>query len=284
MKPLKKVALVCFAVFIAGCSAGPDLAIDKSLTANPWTHLNFYNDPANFQFAIVSDRTGGHRPGVFASAIDKVNLLKPEFVICIGDLIEGYTEDVNELNSQWDEIDAMVNRLDMPFFYFPGNHDISNALAGQIWQKRLGRSYYYFKYHNVLFLCLNTEDPPSRRLSDTQIEYFRKVLEANRSVRWTLVFMHQPLWKGKSIRYWQRIETLLAGRPYTVFAGHEHHYQKYVVKGRNYYILATTGGAMKDDEKCRLDHVVWVTITDEGPQIANLRLDGILTDQPCLQN
>ena len=29
----------------------------------PWTHLNFYNDPKNFKFAIVSDRTGGVRPG-----------------------------------------------------------------------------------------------------------------------------------------------------------------------------------------------------------------------------
>src|SRR5262245_44676538 len=36
---------------------------------NPWTSLELNNQPRNFQFAIVTDRTGGHRPGVFADAV-----------------------------------------------------------------------------------------------------------------------------------------------------------------------------------------------------------------------
>ena len=34
--------------------------------AKAYTHLNFQNNPNNFQFAVVGDRTGGHRPGVFS--------------------------------------------------------------------------------------------------------------------------------------------------------------------------------------------------------------------------
>ena len=30
---------------------------------NPWTHLDFRSDPDNFQFAIISDLTGGYRQG-----------------------------------------------------------------------------------------------------------------------------------------------------------------------------------------------------------------------------
>ncbi len=41
---------------------------------NPWTHLRVTNDPAEFRFVIVSDRTGGHRPGVFSRAVDQINL------------------------------------------------------------------------------------------------------------------------------------------------------------------------------------------------------------------
>jgi hypothetical protein len=172
----------------------------------------------------------------------------------------------------------------MPFFYLPGNHDISNQAMVQIWQKRLGRSYYHFKYRNVLFLCLNTEDPPSSHISDRQVKYFRDVLKSNKNVRWTFVFMHKPIWKGRSIPGWRRLRPLLKDRPYTVFAGHEHHYQKFVINDRSYYVLATTGGVMEEDDKCRLDHVVWITMTDKGPQIANLRIDAVLTDEPCLQN
>src|SRR3954452_19790607 len=71
---------------------------------HPWTNLNFNNDPDRFQFAIVGDRTGRHRPGVFEKGIEKLNLLQPEFVMSVGDLIEGYTKDQAEIDEEWDEI------------------------------------------------------------------------------------------------------------------------------------------------------------------------------------
>src|SRR5262249_14749315 len=46
---------------------------------NPWTSLAPNVAPDQFQFAIVSDRTGGHRRGVFSKAVQQVNLLQPEF-------------------------------------------------------------------------------------------------------------------------------------------------------------------------------------------------------------
>ena len=75
--------------------------------------------PDNFRFAIVSDRTGGHRPGVFAEAVEKLNLLKPEFVLSIGDLIEGYTHDEDEINRQWDEFDSIADKLQIMTVHGP---------------------------------------------------------------------------------------------------------------------------------------------------------------------
>ena len=51
---------------------------------NPWTHLRLNNDPAEFRFAIVSDRTGGHRARIFSQAVEQLNLLQPEFVLGVG--------------------------------------------------------------------------------------------------------------------------------------------------------------------------------------------------------
>jgi len=59
----------------------------------------------------------------------QINLLEPEFVINVGDLIEGYSDQVAELNTEWNEADAWLNELDMPFFKTPGNHDIANETA-----------------------------------------------------------------------------------------------------------------------------------------------------------
>ena len=157
----------------------------------------------------------------------------------------------------------------------------------EVWNKRLGPSYYHFTYRNVLFLCLNTEDTCANCISDEQIEYFHKVLEANGKVRWTLVFMHKPAWRGGASdpvwKSWRKIESLLADRPYTVFAGHTHRYDKATHEGRRYYVLAVTGGSFggKESDKCRFDHVVWVTMTADGPVMANLVLEGILAEDCC---
>ncbi len=125
----------------------------------PVTHEQFLDDTDNFQFVIIGDRTGGHRPGVFETAIGQVNLLQPEFAVSVGDLIEGYTESQKEISQQWDEVETMVAKLQMPFFYVVGNHDVSNPAMLDIWKSRRGADYYYFVYKDVLFVGLNTEDP-----------------------------------------------------------------------------------------------------------------------------
>src|SRR5262245_33968995 len=79
-----------------------DLQIQQE-DRNPWTNLRLNNDAADFRFAIVSDRTGGHRESIFSRAVEQLNLMQPEFVISVGDLIEGYTRDPAKLTQQWKE-------------------------------------------------------------------------------------------------------------------------------------------------------------------------------------
>ena len=83
---------------------------DVQTAVKPWTHLNFYNNPQNFKFAIVSDRAGGVRPGVFKDAAKKLNLIMPEFVMSVGDFIPGNTADRAQLEKEWAEFDAQAER------------------------------------------------------------------------------------------------------------------------------------------------------------------------------
>ena len=200
---------------------------------NPWTHLRVNRNDEEFQFVIVSDRTGGHRPKVFSRAVELINLLQPAFVVSVGDLIEGYTEKLDQLQAEWREFDSFVHRLQMPFFYVPGNHDYSNPLQERLWKEKFGRPYYHFLYQDVLFLMVNSDDPPKTsegHISKEQIEYFRRVLEGNPRVCWTLVFLHRPLWATQKVAEtgWLEFEQLLTDRPYTVFAGHVHRYKRFV--------------------------------------------------------
>ena len=247
---------------------------------NPWTHLRVNNDPADFRFAIVSDRTGGHRAKIFSRAVDQLNLMQPEFVLCVGDLIEGYKEDPAKLADEWREFQSYVCRLQMPFFYLPGNHDVSNAFESKLWQEKFGRAYYHFVYRGVLFLLLNSSDPDdkAKQLSAEQLAYIKKALGQNADARWTVVLIHKPIWTEDTEKNgWAEVERMLEGRKYTVFAGHVHRYRKFVRQGMNYYQLATTGGSsrMRGLRYGEFDHMVWVTMKKDGPTLANLMLDGI---------
>ena len=264
---------------------------------NPWTNLNLKNKPENFQFAIVSDRTGGHRPGIFEAAVGKLNLLQPEFVMSVGDLIEGGTTNVGRVQDEWKEFNGFVGQLEMPFFYVPGNHDITNREMVPLWQQQFGQPYFFFTYYDVLFIGLNSEDIPDftvnageRKvkpgiLGKEQLDWLRGVLAQHADVRWTVIFVHKPMWEYGEHTNWDDVENLLGDRPRTVFAGHHHKYVMTMVNGRPYYALATTGGAsnLAGPADGRFDHIVWVTMTSEGPRVANLMLDGIWTADPVAE-
>lgn len=259
----------------------PRIEVDLEGPVFPWNHLEVNNSPETFQFAIVTDRTGGLRPGIFPDAIQKLNLLQPEFVMSVGDLISGYTTDTAELERQWNEFTGFIDKLQMPFFYLPGNHDITNPLMAEIWKEKFGASYYSFLFQDVLFLCLNSEDQArgagKGTISQPQYEWVEQVLAEHSEVKWTLVFMHQPLWNQDNPEKWPEVEQLLASRKHTVFVGHNHRYVRYERNNGKYFVLATTGGGtrMRGPRFGEFDHVVWVTMTDDGPIMANLTLDGI---------
>ncbi len=278
------LVLLVAAVAVSGIpqqqSASSPLTIDIE-NRNPWTNLRLNDDPANFSFAIVSDRTGGHRARVFSQAVHKINLLQPSFVVSVGDLIEGYTEDMKQVGKEWNEFQSYACQLDMPFFYCVGNHDITNPMMEKIWQDRFGRRYYHFVYRNVLFLMLNSEDPPADKETNIgveQIKWVKATLAKYPKVRWTFVFLHKPLWhySNPGGNGWLKVEKELAGRKYTVFAGHLHRYRKFIRNGMDYYQLATTGGIsrMRGVEYKEFDHIVWVTMKDK-PVLANVMLNGI---------
>jgi hypothetical protein len=282
------VALLVGAMAFSGgtkLAVAPDVQISVE-SQNPWTNLRFNNDPETFHFAVVSDRTGGHRARIFSQAVDQLNLLQPAFVVSVGDLIEGYTKDTTKLATQWKELQTYTSKLQMPFFYVPGNHDVSNAVEVEEWKQRFGRRYYHFLYKDVLFLAVATDDEGEDKvygaISQQQVDYFTDVLKANPKVRWTVVMIHKPVWALEKAKAdgWIAIEKALAGRQYTVFAGHVHRFEKFVRNGMNYYQLATTGGGskMRGMEYREFDHITWVTMKSSGPTIAHVLLDGILPE------
>ena len=238
-------------------------------------------DHGNFQFAIISDLWGGNRSGIFEDAVQKLELLQPEFVMSVGDLIDGKLTDTNLINQQWEAFYRMLEPLSVPFYPVPGNHDISNPVMERDWEKRFGSSYYSFIYQDVLFMCINTQDGGSSGIGEEQIKYFREVIEKNRDVEWTFIFMHRPVWNTDNTNEegYEKIEAALKGHEYTLFSGHHHTYKFSQKNGNKHFMLGTTGGGsdLRGEEFGEFDHITWVSFEKgKQPKIVNLKLEGII--------
>lgn len=302
-------------------AGGAEFSFDQQRLpgAKPWTSEDFNDDAGGFQFLIVGDRTGGANvAGTFGLAINQINLLQPEFVINVGDLIEGYSDDKAELNAEWDHADKMLSGLEMPFFRVPGNHDIANTVAQEVWRERYGSTHYAFVYNDTLFVVLDSEDPPrpepegirekidlynrlqtedpeaaKRMLAEfmsdesvvaglavpvefrgDQIAFLKNALEQNADVRWTFLFLHEPAWEKPSESF-EAIRALLKDRKHTFFGGHLHYYDYDLIDGTEYITMGPAGASFHQEGPGNVDHVMWVTMTEDGPQIANIALKGL---------
>jgi hypothetical protein len=262
------------------------LILPKIAGPKPWSDAPHLNDPKRFHIAIMTDRTGGHRPGIWMKGVERVNLLRPEFVMSVGDLIEGYSGDAQKVEAEWAEFLGFIDRMEMKFFFVPGNHDLKDAAMHRIWREHFGPEWYSFDYKGVHFVALNSEDP-SDHLGDEQLAWLDRDLAEHADARWTLLFLHKPLWTyaernrnagNPDTTNWKKVEAMLGSRPHTVFAGHVHNYTQYDRNGMRYYHLATTGASsqLRGIPYGEFDHVTWLTMEADGPRVTHLLLDGVL--------
>ncbi len=151
----------------------PDVAPDGP---HPWTGAPAAT-PGPLRFVVVGDNTGLARPGVFEQAMRQVSWLKPDFVLSVGDLIEGYIDDKAEIDRQWNAIEQSAALAGCPFLFAAGNHDLNSPASVEAWQRRRGAAYYAFTYKRALFLVLSTEDPPVS-MPPKMVDQFYQIIAA----------------------------------------------------------------------------------------------------------
>ncbi len=130
----------------------------------------------------------------FRAVMDDINLIRPEFVLLTGDLInEGELEGfANQYHYGW--VQRVISELEVPVFVTAGNHDIGGwnstpppaGSSRRNWWRYFGWSWldndnvswpyhtqdYYFTYNNMLFVGLESYD---------NYDYWRQYIYGNES-------------------------------------------------------------------------------------------------------
>jgi len=231
------------------------------------------------RFAVIGDRTGETQPDIYEKIVARVARLKPEFVMTVGDMVEGPAPDSATLEARWLEYDSIVEPLTVPVHFTPGNNDISIEEDVDTWIQHTGNlPYYSFDYEGLHFIVLdNSRWQTIEEYPKEQIGWLINDLEYHTDVKRTFVFLHVPFW----------YRTLADDRPDTlhsvfvkygvdaVFTGHFHRYFTGEFDGIKYTGVGSSGGSV-DRRPGDLDyHFVWVTVSDQEVSIAPIQLSGI---------
>jgi hypothetical protein len=255
-----------------------------------------------FHFVIFGDRTGGPAAGieVLAQAVEETNLLDPDLVMTVGDLVEGNNEPPQWLE-QMHEYQGTMSGLAMPWYPVAGNHDVywkdtePPRHHEQDYETHFGPLWYWFGHKNAAFIVLYSDEgnpetgekgfkrPDLIRMSEEQLAWLAASLERTEGYDHVFVFLHHPRWL--SGRYpdgnWERVHDLMvaAGNVSAVFAGHIHrqHYAG-VRDGITYMTLATIGGGMPMDVPGTgwLSHMNMVTVRPDSFEVATIPVGAVL--------
>ena len=238
-----------------------------------------------FRFAVLGDNRSTApvvQPLPFKWAIEELNLLNPDFVVIVGDLIRGYTSDNELLKKEWDEFDRVVATFRMPFHLVVGNHDVWDENSEQVFKDRYGKLYYSFDHKGSHFIVLDSDLTSCfQKIDEAQLDWLKGDLEAHKDAEHIFVFLHKPLWlKGdpKEDRegfpeeiadHWNQVVHPLLARYNVdaVIAGHFHYFRNDGVRDGIRYLITGGAGAPLRGERADGGYYHWIRVDVKPEQV-----------------
>lgn len=257
-----------------------------------------------FGFIVFGDRTGGPADGIkiLDEAVKDTNLLDPDLVLTVGDLINGYNT-TKPWMAQAEEFHGSMSQLRMPWFPVAGNHDIywrgANKPAEEHeghYETVFGPLWYAVQHKQCWFVVLYSDEgnpetgernfnkPECQRISDEQFTWLGNTLKQAKDARHVFVFLHHPRWLKKYGDDWQKVHELLAGNGNVsaVFAGHIHNMRFGGVRdGIEYYTVASVGAhlTMEAPQGGFLHQYHVVTVRKDGIKVAAIPVGAVMDPQ-----
>jgi predicted phosphodiesterase len=240
-------------------------------------------EPGNsFHFSIIGDRTGGATPQVYGRVWREVDLLHPDFVVNVGDTIEG--GDDRRAEQDWAALRPIwVRYSQYPLYFTPGNHDVFSEGSRKLFEKETKRpSSYSFNYQDAHFTVLDNSG--SDELPESQLEFLRRDLEQNKDKSPKFILFHRPFWIPYVIFKSGAFPLHQIAKKYGVsyvICGHMHQFMRMTHDGIVYMVVGSSGASIKRGlnagqgfQQGWFYHHAWVQVKGSKVSVTVKEIDG----------
>jgi len=183
-------------------------AISKVLTAilAMAALISCANKAESFKFVQITDPQIGFNDGEeeltverFAGAVKKIKELRPDFVVCTGDMTHSMFQDEWQIKAL-DSLLALIP-ADIPVYFTPGNHDYRTKQwpgSKEFYMEHYGYTTFSFIHKGSLFLGFDSNLITEKQdvAEQEQFEWICSELEkSGKKVRHIFLFDHCPVIK-----------------------------------------------------------------------------------------
>ena len=240
-----------------------------------------------FSFVVMGETAGATADApapMFLQARNEIHMLRPKFVVNLGDVIDARDGEDQALSRRWDAFEKVRSSFDMTHFLVVGHRDVSGAASEHLFRQRYGPLWYSFDHRGCHFVVLDSEVVGQQgRIAGEQLAWLKHDLERARATAHTFVFIHRPLWRDvATVSDWlSDVHPMLAGRGVdAVFAGQQRRYLRDAVRdGVRYYITGGGGSPVEGDPLSgSFFHYLWVTIDGANVNVAVVRTGWLEVD------
>jgi predicted phosphodiesterase len=204
-------------------------------------------DGPPLRLAILGDRTGEAQAGVFEQVWKELDAEKPDFVVGVGDTIEGLHD--NTAEAQWQEVRKILKPyMKYSLYLAPGNHDIWSEASERLFREYTGRApHYSFDRGQLHFTVL--DNSRSDQLSADELEFLEQDLKEHKAQLVKFIVMHRPAWLFPVAMQSPAFRLHQLARQYGVryvITGHVHQMMHAELEGVTYLAMPSAGGHLRN--------------------------------------
>lgn len=167
--------------------------VATSISSHAQKRTPFFVQIADPQLGFISNSNDfAAEKELMKQITDKVNNLKPDFVVFSGDLVHwiSNTEALDGFQQMCGQFDK-----DIPLYFVPGNHDVEDAKAEKVaaYIKRYGHDRFVHKAKRYTVIGYNSCVIKANTAEQEEYKWLEKVLQNARSNKPIILVTHYPM-------------------------------------------------------------------------------------------